>query len=150
MDNFFIAIQPPETIKQTIAKRIKSLTTHQASWVHPDLYHLTVRFLGAISEDTARNAFANEPALHGIATPHSLSFFRRDGYPRVLYIHYHINEKSYHLTLARCRNRREGEHLQTVVNTTPIDIEDLSFTVSDLILLRSKHTDRGIHYIRYT
>lgn len=56
MPRLFTGLELPETISTTLAMIRGGL--HGARWLPPENYHITLRFLGDIDEQTARDAIA--------------------------------------------------------------------------------------------
>ncbi|MBN1356860.1 RNA 2',3'-cyclic phosphodiesterase [bacterium] len=148
-----------------------------ARWVQPEGIHLTVKFLGETSRskiDNIGNAMREwmREFNHYRLTPRGLGVFPDIRHPRVLWIgfrdtpdiHYRLVETiwahlvSYgygrekrkehpHLTLARFRDPRSTDDLESVIRQIPADTTP-PFTVTGLTLFQSTLSPEGARYTR--
>lgn len=170
----FIAIETPTAVKEALLRlrdRLKP-ELHGASWSRPEGFHLTLKFLGNISQETCEKIKENLPAATRRA-PIEISFGRIGVFPnphkaRVLWIGldkgapeckslfesieapleklgFTREERSFsaHLTLARFRNPRP---VPPEILQTEFTIP--SFTAASVILFRSTLKPDGAVYTR--
>ncbi|WP_457669313.1 RNA 2',3'-cyclic phosphodiesterase [Thiolapillus sp.] len=76
----FFALWPDEAVRSRLADLQTRLPQGQGSWVHPQDLHITLHFLGAVSEVQQR--CAEEAADGVVASPFELEIARLDFWPR--------------------------------------------------------------------
>lgn len=98
MIRLFVAIELPETVKADLARLCSGVPG--AKWVKPENLHLTMRFIGEVSEDTAADIAA---ALDQIRAPgfdfvlSGVGQFASGRKPRVLWVGVEKNASLGHL-----------------------------------------------------
>jgi RNA 2',3'-cyclic 3'-phosphodiesterase len=171
----FIAIDLPETVHSALADAQQNFrdTCHGARWTRPDDIHLTLKFLGNIS-DAQTGQIADSLNGLGPLEPFTIEvkgfgFFPHAGRPRVFWaglaappalavlagrveaemekLGFAREKRAYspHLTLARFNTPRSQPALQTAVaKQTTTSLG--SFQVSEFFLFESKLSPQGAHY----
>jgi len=171
----FIAIDLPERIRAELRRRQASLrsASHEARWAQPEGIHLTLKFLGEISDGQARDVSECLKKLERF-DPLSIKlkgfgFFPDARRPRVFWvgveesiglsrlaeqvdealggIGFAREERAFrpHLTLARFRAPQAQPALQTLVGQQG-EQELGSFEVSEFFLYESKLSPHGAEY----
>ncbi|MET3682694.1 2'-5' RNA ligase [Alkalibacillus flavidus] len=91
MSHYFIGIKVPETIGRTLHSWQHSVKPHVSynEWVHEEDFHLTLKFLGAVEQETLSKLNDTLSQLNGHApldlTINGLNYFGKPDQPRVLY-----------------------------------------------------------------
>ncbi|HAF14077.1 MAG TPA: RNA 2',3'-cyclic phosphodiesterase [Blastocatellia bacterium] len=174
----FCAVEIPESVRQRVLQHVASLRAAvpdaHASWSRDPNLHLTLKFLGEISQ-TSVQKFSNAAsrAVVGCA-PFTILLgqtgaFPKDSSPRVLWIgvndavgklaklHARLEDESVnagfkkeerdfnpHLTVARLRQPR---HARTLVSAhMQMGFEPAEITVSELLVIRSELGSEGSKY----
>lgn len=169
----FIAIDLPEKVKTSISSlqnNLKELNL-SAKWVRPDNIHLTLKFLGNISDDKltpVKEIIANIAKEFKTFEVNltELGFFPNSRKPRVLFIATSKSEKlkaiadsleeglakigfvkegrfKSHLTLARIKSLENISHLNKKITSLRIQA---SFKIDQITLYQSKLTSSGPVY----
>jgi 2'-5' RNA ligase len=171
----FCAIELPKTVRQVILQRIAQLKEAvpdaKASWSRDANLHLTLKFLGEISQTSVPNISDAASRTVAVRAPFSVRLeqtgaFPREGHPRVLWIgindftgelgklHARLEEESAkagfarddrpfqpHLTVARLRQPR---HARTLVAAhKELEFDPAEIAVSELLVIRSELSSEG-------
>lgn len=174
----FCAIELPETVRgrvmQHIARLREAVPTAQASWSRDANLHLTLKFLGEVSQDSVESfSRAASRAVEDFA-PFTIlleqtGIFPKHRSPRVLWIgindregklgnlQSHLEDESAHagfgkedrrfdphLTVARLR---KPQHARTLASAhKQLAFERAEITVSELLVIRSELNSEGSKY----
>jgi 2'-5' RNA ligase len=174
----FCAIELPETVRKRVMQHITSLReavpAAHASWSRDANLHLTLKFLGEVSQDSVQSfSQATSRAVEGSA-PFTIlleqtGIFPKEGSPRVLWIGINDPEGKLgelqsrleaesaragiekearrfnpHLTLARLR---KPQHARTLASAhRELAFEPAEITVSELLVIRSELSNEGSKY----
>ncbi|MDB5303631.1 MAG: 2-5 ligase [Phycisphaerales bacterium] len=177
----FIAIELPDVVRQHIAGLVRKGQEHcrgryGLSWVRPENFHVTVKFLGDVSDDRLPALCS---ALGEIATegPAVLRADRLEGFPprrpsrvvamglagdvgRVNYLHRSIEEhcarlgippdgRLYrpHITLVRCREPLPADKRDAWERAAGPLLPGPEFVASEFVLMESRLKPEGAQYI---
>ncbi|MFN2516278.1 MAG: RNA 2',3'-cyclic phosphodiesterase [Pyrinomonadaceae bacterium] len=174
----FCAIELPQTLRKRVVQHIASLKealpAAHASWIRDANLHLTLKFLGEVSQTSVQNfsSAASRAAERFAPFPILLNqtgVFPMHGSPRVLWIgitdlegklgdlHSHLEVESAqagldkedrlfnpHLTIARLRKPQHARALASAHRQLPF--EEGQITVSELLVIRSELSSEGSKY----
>jgi 2'-5' RNA ligase len=176
----FVAIELSEVARLHIAGLARNLrefkTHHGLSWVRPENLHITVKFLGDVSDDRLPALCS---ALGGVATegPAALHADRLEFFPprgpirvvamglggdvgRVNHLHRSIEDhcarvgfpldgRLYrpHVTLVRCRNPLRAQDRKSWERAAERHLPGPEFVASEFVLMESRLKPEGAQYI---
>lgn len=173
----FIAIPIPEELKRYASSLRQEMEKAGADikWVEPENYHLTLKFLGDVPEETVNDIieFLERAAVSSTSFDirlQGLGFFPNRRRPRVIWIGvegeidkamflgervdsylsafgFEAEEKrSYHLTLGRIRSEKNITQLLNKAAILDESVGSKLFTVNEFCLMESQLTGKGPLY----
>jgi RNA 2',3'-cyclic 3'-phosphodiesterase len=174
----FIAIEISEEIKNSLAQAQSHLKYAGADvkWVEPGNIHLTVKFLGEITEEKCAKVKTALDTVAASAKPFELSIkdigaFPKIEYPRVIWVGLDKGAKestelaakvddalsklgfqkesrpfAAHLTIGRVRSPKNKEALKEKIQSYTLYPIPYTLLVSSLVLFQSTLTPRGSIY----
>lgn len=172
----FFCIPLTECVRRRVARtasRLRAQAEMHASWVRPENYHLTIRFLGEIDPALTGNLDRLAVGVAGETGPFDVSLDRLGGFPsleraRVLWaggdapaeytrlveaVNDRLRDLGFgperkatiaHVTLARIKGRPDPKLRSIVEHTQSFDAEQLR--VDRLVLMESRLTPSGAIY----
>ncbi|HZJ85460.1 MAG TPA: RNA 2',3'-cyclic phosphodiesterase [Syntrophomonadaceae bacterium] len=176
----FIAIPIPPNIKNLAASlqaRLSQINT-DVKWVEKDNYHLTLKFLGDVDQNTIENTCKHLDTIT-LDIPkfelrtNQIDFFPHAKRPRVIWLgisgdlpqanylvdqidDYLVNEglelgrkRSFHLTLGRIRSGKGQKDLMAAILQLNNKLKEYSFIANKLDLMESKLYTQGPIYRVY-
>jgi 2'-5' RNA ligase len=174
----FCAVDLPEHVRSSLSAHRKQIQqaapVAQASWSRTDNVHLTLKFLGDLSQASVQNL--SEAAAQAVAglEPFTVRLeqtgvFPSHGSPRVLWIgvndregklaelHAHLEDEAArsgfqkearqfhpHITVARLREPQDARMLASAHKA--MEFEPVEFAVSELLVIRSELSSAGSKY----
>ncbi len=174
----FIAIELPREIKDTLARLQAKLKTAGADvkWVEPNNIHLTLKFLGEITEEAKDQVCLALEKISGSKKPFdivisSMGAFPNPGSPRVIWaavaagdpeiktiareietcleeigIAKETREFSSHITLGRTRSAKNRQELSKLLEVQAGKKFEYRFPAAKITLFKSTLTPRGPIY----
>jgi RNA 2',3'-cyclic 3'-phosphodiesterase len=177
----FVAIELPDAVRRHIAGLVRHLRErnshhHGLSWVRPENLHITVKFLGDVSDDrlSALCSALGEVATEGPAALHAdrLEFFPPRGPIRVVAMglggdvgrvsHLHRSIEDHcarmgipldgrlyrpHVTLVRCRNPLPAHKREDWERAAEPHLPGPEFVASEFVLMESRLKADGAQYV---
>ena len=176
----FIAIELSEGIRKTLAQIQSHLKYSGADvkWVKKDNIHLTLKFLGEISEEKLQQVIATLEIVAKESSAFEISIkdigvFPKIDYPRVIWVGLDkgtaeskelaekINEAlskigfekesrpfAVHLTIGRVRSPKNKEALKEKLTTYNLQLKTKPQLISSIILFQSKLSPKGSIYTK--
>ncbi len=101
--HYFIGIPAPSFVEEQLAKWQEILSPHvnYKRWMHPEDFHITLKFLGSVTEEKLR---VIQEKLAALTVPSALqlqitgvNFFGKEDQPRVMYAEVAPNDALNHL-----------------------------------------------------